>query len=146
MEEHDHSLGTYQAFDSDDGRCKNVGQQGKRHGCHLHEGDNVVEVKTHHDPAFPQENDLGDTQSDRRQINDWKRFEGGRVGNADQERGGGSKKRTGVDRKHQDDPILIRTQDPGTPDHDTISHNILSQIPGDSPSQGSVRGCPQMMI
>jgi len=61
------------------------------------------------------------------------------------------RKRTGVDaknddRNHQDDLILVRTQDPGAPDHDTVSHNILSQIPGDSPSQGSVRGCSQMTI
>jgi len=66
-------------FDSYDRCCKNVGQQGKRYGSHLHEGDNVVEVKTHHDPAFGQENDLGGAQCDRRQINDWKRVKGGRV-------------------------------------------------------------------
>jgi hypothetical protein len=54
------------------------------------------------------------------------------------------KKRTGVDakdddRNHQDDPILIRTQDPSSPDHDTVGDNILCQIPGDSPSRGSAR-------
>ena len=70
-------------------------------------------------------------------------------GKADQE--GGTKKRTGVDSKNhdrdfQDDPILVRTQDPSPPDHDTVGDNILSQIPGDSPSQGSVQGCSRTTI
>ena len=116
----------------------------------MHEVDDVVEVKTHHEPAIPQENDLGGAQCDRRQINDWKRFEGGWVRQS-RSRREEQRKRTGVDekdddRKHQDHPILVRTQDPGPPDHDTIDDNILSQIPGDSPSQGSVQGCSQMMI
>ena len=64
---------------------------------------------------------------------------------------GERRKRTGVegkdhDGKHQDDPILVRTQDPSPPDHDTVGDNILSQMPGDNPSQGSVQECSQMMI
>ena len=60
-------------------------------------------------------------------------------------------KRTGVDakdddRNHQDDLILIRTQDPSPQDYDTVGDNILSQMPGDSPSQGSIQGCSRMMI
>jgi len=46
------------------------------------------------------------------------------------------------DRKHQDDPFLVMiTQDPSPPDHNSVSDNILSQIPVDGPSQGSVQGC-----
>src|SRR5712691_7357710 len=73
-------------------------------------------------------------------------FEGGRVRQSGSRKGGTERKRTGVDakdddRQHQDYPILVRTQDPSPPDHDTVGDNILSQIPGDSPNQGSVQGC-----
>ena len=55
-------------------------------------------------------------------------------------------KRTGVEAKHddrqyQDYPILVRTKDPSPPNHDAVGDIILSQIPGDSPNQGSVQGC-----
>ena len=74
----------------------------------------------------------------------------GRTGEVEQIKKG-EQRRTGVgakhdDGKHQDDPILVRTQDPSPPDHNTVGENILGQIPGDSPSRGSFKGCPQMMI
>ena len=74
-----------------------------------------------------------------------------RMDKANQIKKGERRRRTGVDakeddRKHQDDPILVRTQDPSPPDHNTVGENKLSQIPGDSPSQGSIRGCSRMMI
>ena len=68
---------------------------------------------------------------------------------ADQE--GVAKKRTGVngknhDRKYQDDPILVRTQDPSPPDYDGVGDNILSQMPEAGPSQGSVQGYSRMLV
>ena len=69
-----------------------------------------------------------------------------RTGEAEQINKGERRKRTGVDtkdddRKHQDDPILVRTQDPSPPDHDAVGDNILSQIPRDGPRQWLVQGC-----
>ena len=74
-----------------------------------------------------------------------------RMGKANQVKMGKRRKRTGVDakdddRKHQDGPILVRTQGPSPPDHNTVGENKLSQIPGDGPSQGSVQGCSRIMI
>jgi hypothetical protein len=51
------------------------------------------------------------------------------------------RKRTGVnceydDRNHQDNPLLVGTQDPSPPDDDAVGDNILNQIPGDESAHG----------
>jgi hypothetical protein len=70
-------------------------------------------------------------QRDRRQIDNWDRFNGGTEHGEtkyDQEVG---RKHTGVDSKHhdgshQDNCTLVRTQDPSSPDNNAIGDNILN--------------------
>lgn len=67
---------------------------------------------------------------DRHQVNDWNMFKGG-TGHDEAEQGQEEgRERTGVDckqeeRKPQEKPTLVRTQDPSTPDDDAISYDIL---------------------
>ena len=55
-------------FDSYDGCCEYVGQQGKRKICHLGEHDDVVKVNTHHLPACLQDHDQAGAHCDRKQV------------------------------------------------------------------------------
>lgn len=75
-------------------------------------------------------------------MNDWKMFKGG-TGRVEAEQGQEERKRTGVDSKHdnrnnQDNPALVRGEDPSPPDDDVVGDDILNQIPGDGPVHGDV--------
>ena len=74
-----------------------------------------------------------------------------RTGKTDKIKRGERSRRTVVmanimTKKHQDHPILVRALDPSPPDHNTVGHNMLCQILGDSPSQGSVQGCSSSRV
>jgi hypothetical protein len=61
------------------------------------------------------------------------------------QRSGRGGKRTSVDskrddRKHPDNPTLVRTQDPSPPDEYAVGDNILNQISGSRVSWLSTRG------
>jgi hypothetical protein len=119
------------SLDSYDGRRRNVDEQGERLMSQLDAVDHVVEgIKMH--GGFLLGNEHGGPHCDHHQVNDWEMFKGGTVhGEAKrgQEEG---RKRTSVDskrddRNHQDNPTLIRTQNPSPPDDDTIGNDILNQ-------------------
>ena len=74
----------------------------------------------------------GGPHCNRHQVDDWSILKGrtnrGEVTQGQEE----GRKRTGVDcehdhRSHQDNPSLVRTQDPGPPDDDAIGDKILNQ-------------------
>ena len=132
--------------------CKYVGRQGKHQICQLYVVGDVDKVNDSTSLVFLQStgNDHVGARCNRKQAKDCKWVEGGRVRQSRSGKGS-EEKRTDVDSKHDDwkykgDPILIRTQDPSPQDYDTVGDNILSQMPGDSPSQGSIQGCSRMMI
>ena len=72
MERHGHRLGDAPCFDSYDGCCKNVGQQGERQICYLRAADDVADVKTLYEQTFSKGNDHNDAHWDRKQVKDWK--------------------------------------------------------------------------
>ena len=76
-------------------------------------------------------NERDGPRCDRRQVNDWNMLKGGMSHSEARQGQEDGRKRTGVDDKHdhrnrQDNPTLVRTQDPSPPDHDAVSDNELN--------------------
>ena len=68
---------------------------------------------------------------DRRQVNDWNMLKGEMDHSEAKQGQEDRRKRTGADYKHdhrnnQDNPTLVRTQDPSPPDDDAVGDNELN--------------------
>ena len=128
-----------------DRRCRKVYEQGERHEDHL--CDVVNGIDRVEDIVPPESHsELGGRHHDRYQVEYWNTFKGGTGYDEAKQSQEEGRKRTDVDCKQEDrnpqeNPTLVRTKDPSTPDDDAISYDILNQIPGD----GSVhKRCLQM--
>jgi hypothetical protein len=97
------------------------------------------------EPGTRLDNEHGSHCSNRRQVNDWNMSNGGTSHSEARQGQEVGRKRTGVDykhdhRNHQDNPTLVRTQDPSPPYDDAVGDKKLSYVSGNGSVQGECFG------